>query len=316
MNIELVIWGFKFVFDGFDQSWLNKIIAEFAGALTPAEHVTEVEHVFSLWNSETRDFGNEFYSEKRHAGGSAGNKLFLDGTVFNARSQEREVTALHSKQPSFVFFADGAMCHSTEQHTILVGGCANSMLLADLIESRLLTAARRLGWLHCHAAAWLKDELAVGAAGDSGYGKTTRLMREIQNGARFLSNDRIFVRLLGDQLQIRGFPIAMNVGAGTIRALGLDLPHFDLPDSKKIRMTPTQVFDRFQPNYNQWYPVCEFITSSLEELQRNLYVEMDECHPHWNLAWNVTPHPSIAGIIERIFTVVSIEKSVSVERVG
>jgi hypothetical protein len=222
----------------------------------------------------------------RHRGGSSVDKFFLDGRRFAASSQNRDVSVPDDPAPGFAYVADGCLCHSTAAAT-WIQGSPGPFLLADLVENHLLFRARERGWVQCHAAAWvLPDGRAVLAAGDSGYGKTTALLRAVQGGARFLSNDRLFLREQGGRLQARGYPLAMNIGCGTLRALGLPYPHRGLPDDAKLRLTAQDVQRDYAPDYAGWFDVGTVHGKSFEDLLGNcFYAEDDATHPRWNPVW-------------------------------
>lgn len=191
------------------------------------------------------------------------------------------------------FVADGAACWATRSRTLIAGAVA-PQLVADLIENWLLVHALARGWVQCHASAWIKPTgRAVVLGGDSGFGKTTALHRALEGGAKFLSNDRVFLRLEHERMLARGYPLAMNVGCGTIRSLALDLPHRGLPDKAKIRLTPADVQRLYEPDYDGWYEVESITAGSIEDFSRNcFYLEEDPTHPRWNAAWPIEVDPA------------------------
>jgi hypothetical protein len=103
-------------------------------------------------------------------------------------------------------------------------------------------------------------------------------------------------------LEVRGYPLPMNVGCGTIRGLGLDLPHFGGADHEKIRLTARDVAHHLPHDYQSWLPVAEIHASSRKVLEDNIYCEPDPCHPAWNAVWrtpaNLDAHAQIIGAAE------------------
>ena len=67
-------------------------------------------------------------------------------------------------------------------------------------------------WLICHAAALEANNGAMAIAGFSGGGKSTFMLHLLREaGMRFISNDRLFVKPLAGQLQVRGVPGVLQI---------------------------------------------------------------------------------------------------------
>ncbi len=79
---------------------------------------------------------------------------------------------------------------------------------------------RSRGWQIFHAGAVRsggRDWLVVG---DAGAGKTSLLIALLAGGARFIANDRVFLRLEGGTVRLRPFPMAVAIGLGTAAQYG------------------------------------------------------------------------------------------------
>jgi hypothetical protein len=292
----LRIWGVPLRVDGVDNSLLSIVINEFAGATSVIHDDTDDVYCFTVVSGPTVE-ANHLPERVRHLGGSSGNKRFLSGETFYAASQDRRARVVSEDRQSGTYILDGCVVVTTGRRTIIVGDAREKPVLPDLIEAYLLDQARKAAWLQCHGACWVESGRAYLAVGPSGAGKTTQLLSKLGSGCTFLGNDRVFLRLFRGQLEVRGYPLAMNVGTGTIRALQLDLPDFGGSDSEKIRLTPSDVAARLAYDYETWWPVAEIAAPSENDLLENLYVTPDPCHPRWNAAWQAVVNPSEATAI-------------------
>jgi hypothetical protein len=288
----LDIWGFHFAFLGFAERHLASLEQEFSGAIKQADGPVPCAHTFADVASMDEAAVPSLRSIPRHRSGSPSDKFLRSGKQFLASSQDRDVVPLSRRdQPAgLAYVADNCLCYSTKELTLISGDPGES-LLPDLVENYLLYLARESGWVQCHGAAWVNgDGQAVVVAGDSGYGKTTALMRAVKANARFLSNDRIFLRVSGSTLQARSYPLAMNIGCGTIRSLGLPYPHRGMSDTTKIRLTPPDVMADFSPQYDKWFDVASLHGGSFDDFENNcFYIADDPTHPRWNTAWQCQP---------------------------
>ena len=291
-KVYLKIWGVPLGFGGFSEAELQAVRAEFAGAVTDIKG-PELCHAFLKIPGQATLVG-AWPLRARHRGGSSGDKRYLNGEVFYGNSQNRDISVIYDGLNSGAYADEGSHFFSTSTETFVVGISMKHMLLLDLVEAFLLEYARRNGWLQCHSAGWLRDGQVTLAIGASGAGKTTQLFREIGQDGVLLGNDRIFLRLDGDRLEARGYPLSMNVGCGTIRALGLNFNDFGGADRDKIRLTPVDVADQLPFDFEGWWQVGRIFTPDAMELKENLYFKPDPCHPMWNAAWNTPFNKELA----------------------
>ena len=76
------------------------------------------------------------------------------------------------------------------------------------------------GWTFLHSACFAARGHAVAVIGAKHSGKTTTLLNLLLGtGFRFMSNDRIAVKMLGGHLEAIGFPVAIGIRYHTCRAL-------------------------------------------------------------------------------------------------
>lgn len=277
----LKIWGVAFEFSGFNQDEINFIFDEFYGAVGEVSDSGCYSSTIKLF--KTSDINRSVLlfrdSKRRHAGGSSANKYFTDGTPFDATEQLRFTQP--AEAISEVHKIDDVVLVSSKKAFEFIGDTIGRYTVTDVIENVLLNYAAKENWIQVHASSWIVDGSVNIAIGDSGFGKTTRLFSKVNSGARFHSNDRIFLRLNNNVLEARSFPLPVNIGCGTIRSLELNVDHKNFPDHYKIRHTPKEVFKLFNPDYLSWYEVSSVLSTNLDEVQRNLYLEEDPCHPKW-----------------------------------
>jgi hypothetical protein len=300
----LLVWGLTIRCRGFSAGELEELENEFSGSIGYAEAET-VDHSLTRIHREVRSGVSAEASRiaPRHRGGSREDKFFLDGRVFDIREQRRDAVVLAEEEQLGAYLLDGVLCVATPSSTLLIGPELPRYVLADVVENLLLCDAKRRGWLQCHAAAWVEDRWAHLVVGSPGAGKTTQLMRALKQGALMLGNDRVFLRSTRGGLQVRGFPLAMNVGCGTIRALELDLPHNGRDDHQKIRLTAREISERFTVDYDGWWDVGTLRVPDRRALSENLYWDEDPSHPHWNAALRTrrtgAAHRDLANLVER-----------------
>src|SRR6185369_8235742 len=215
---QLRVWEEHLAFVGFDQTELAELDREFHGSVCRSE--SAAVHTFVRRQALPRI--------TRHLGGSSAQKFLSDNSQFDAAIQERFAEPVVSSDEKFRYLLDGSLCEAERSTTTVVSWRLMPFVLSDLVENLLLGRARERGWVQCHAAAWAEGGGATLLIGSSGAGKTTALLEAVKRGALLVSNDRVFLRLHEGRLEARGFPLPMNIGCGTIRSLGLDLPHFGL----------------------------------------------------------------------------------------
>lgn len=196
----LNIWKVPFCFEGFSCDELEEIESEFSGTVEvvseysqPAIETNHVVRVHGI-DSEIITYSKQYKNRVRHRGGSKAPKYYQNKEQYENSSQERKIIVLFENNEVALYNSGHSICISTSKNTCLLGDELDHMFLTDVIENLLLVHARNMGWLHCHGSAWIDKNIVNMAIGDSGMGKTTMLLKEVENGCNFFSNDRLFIR--------------------------------------------------------------------------------------------------------------------------
>jgi HprK-related kinase B len=112
----------------------------------------------------------------------------------------------------------GMLFLQSERRRIAAGPClAYDNQLINYINSQLMNRLQQRGWLICHAAALGVGGRAVALAGFSGGGKSTLMLRLMeQPGYRYLTNDRLFLRAEDEGVMAVGIPKLPRINPGTL----------------------------------------------------------------------------------------------------
>jgi HprK-related kinase B len=90
---------------------------------------------------------------------------------------------------------------------------------ANAVSMVFAKAMLRRGYVMLHASAALGDEGGVAFAAQSGAGKSTMALALVEEGYRFVTNDRLLVRLHNGQVEMVGVPKIPRVNPGTLLRL-------------------------------------------------------------------------------------------------
>jgi len=283
-RIELLVMNESVGLEGFLNDELKEIDEWFAGAVAPGRRSEASSLTIQLVRSQVVP-PTGFPTFVRHRASLRPKTLFFDGVEFDQQSQIRDVSVVFEAPNVACLTVPGALVVTTTDRVVIFAPAAPPLLLSDLLENWLLWRAREAGQVMAHASGWLGKNTAIEMfIGSSGDGKTTELLRQIQSGARYFANDRIALRIEQGQLLGRSFPEPINIGAGTIRSLGLDLPTHGLDDRCAVRLLPADVVARWSPDYYGWYPIERIVARSRESYEQNVYWSGDPDHPFWNRA--------------------------------
>jgi hypothetical protein len=273
---------------GFPPSEVEELWDTFAGAIENGESSDGVELL--VVRTELDATLSARRTKARHRGGSAACKYFLDGTPFLSEEQVRDCAVISESDRLAAYEADGAVLIVAPAMALVAAGeSLPQLLLSDIVENWLLCRARLNRSVQVHCSAWIEDEKASLVVGSSTAGKTTELFASVRAGASFLSNDRAFLRVRDERLEVRSFPLPVNIGCGTIRGLSLDLPTHGLEDDDKIRLRPKEAAERFGADYRSWFPVHQITCRSMDDLWQNTLFQADPAHPFWIKPW----HPGL-----------------------
>ena len=300
-TVQLAIWGSVFRLENTTERYLEELFETFAGTIQSRADASSPDLTVVFEEGRLCPSGVVTGpSLVRHRGGSVARKVLLDKATLDAKAVNRDISAIYSGADLAIYVALPTLFVVTPKHVVFFGDEAPPLLLSDVVENWLISKAFSRGHLMVHCAGWIADGRVRLVVGGSGAGKTTQLFTQMAKGGQFFSNDRAFVRAEGQQLLARSFPVPVNVGCGTIRALGLDLPHFDLPNDHKIRLTAKQAVERYGGDYDTWFPVKAIYCAGLEDLNGNLYWQGDDCHPFWNVVFRPKKEFEGRGEVERL----------------
>jgi HprK-related kinase B len=86
----------------------------------------------------------------------------------------------------------------------------------NLINACYAKAVLRRGHLLLHASAVSWNGCTVALAGPPGVGKSTAALHLVEEGFRFLSNDRVLAKVTADGVEVLGYPKQPRVNPGTL----------------------------------------------------------------------------------------------------
>jgi HprK-related kinase B len=86
----------------------------------------------------------------------------------------------------------------------------------NLVNAGYAKVVMSRGYRLLHASAVLRDDRAVVLAGVPGAGKSTAALHLVEAGFRFLSNDRVLARAVGEGVAVLGYPKQPRVNPGTL----------------------------------------------------------------------------------------------------
>jgi HprK-related kinase B len=104
-------------------------------------------------------------------------------------------------------------------HYVVGDLVANLSQAANVISMVFTKAMLRRGYVMLHASAALGGEGGVAFAAQSGAGKSTMALALVEAGYRFVTNDRLLVRLDNGQVEMVGVPKIPRVNPGTLLRL-------------------------------------------------------------------------------------------------
>jgi HprK-related kinase B len=135
---------------------------------------------------------------------------------------------------------------------IAAGPCfSHHNQLINFINSQYMNRLQRQGWLICHAAGLSIDGQGLALAGFSGGGKST-LMLHLMNDkqARYISNDRLFIRNQDHLAYAAGIPKLPRVNPGTILNNPLLMGLIDEAEQAHLRGMPTHKLWDLEKKYD------------------------------------------------------------------
>ncbi|MEW8508267.1 MAG: HprK-related kinase B [Candidatus Thiodiazotropha sp.] len=112
----------------------------------------------------------------------------------------------------------GMIFLQSEQWRIAAGPCiANDNQLINFINSQVMNWLQQRQWLICHAAGLRLNGKGIALAGFSGGGKSTLMLHLMEHPkSRYLTNDRLFLRSQGVEVEALGIPKLPRINPGTL----------------------------------------------------------------------------------------------------
>ena len=148
--------------------------------------------------------------------GDLGWSGMVDGTRFTARYAADALVMEHAGVGTWMLDAGRSRLSMQRESPGDVG------VLRTLLDSVLFTCALERGGEALHAGAVLLEDGVVAIAGPSGAGKSSLLAALLESGARFFSDDVLFVAAHDGRLVAEPGPPLMTVAGGALPA-GSDL---------------------------------------------------------------------------------------------
>lgn len=134
----------------------------------------------------------------------------------------------------------------------------------NFILSQYLNHHLNQNWLLGHCAALQIGHQGVALAGLSGGGKSTLMLKLLEHGDHFISNDRLLIQAQQDHIEMRGLPKHPRINPGTLlnnpRLSGLiqnPEPYLAL-DHNALR----QLEEKYDALIHQFYPQQPFMASA------------------------------------------------------
>ncbi len=166
-----------------------------AAATTPEIDIIAIER-------DAPQTGLEFLDWKREPGKTGRKDSYIDFP---------EGRAVRKVRTGMVFL-------QSERYRIAAGPCLEyDNQVINFINSQYMNWLQHRGWLICHAAGLVYRGRGLGIAGFSGGGKSTLMLRMLDNDAvSYLTNDRLFIRAEPGGVLARGIPKLPRINPGTI----------------------------------------------------------------------------------------------------
>ena len=182
---------------------ITQLRGYFAHALGPeAEPTLDLLAIERQAPDPAADLGIAFIDWKREPGKSGRKDSYYD--LPGARLIRKVRTGMVFLQSETARIAAGP-CREYDNQVI------------NFINAQYMNWLQHHDWRICHAAGLVHDGRCLGIAGFSGGGKSTLMLHLLEReGIDYLTNDRLFIRAEGGQVDAAGIPKLPRVNPGTI----------------------------------------------------------------------------------------------------
>ncbi|MBU2512772.1 HprK-related kinase B [bacterium] len=156
--------------------------------------------------------------------------------IYAIESQPLQIPfSLTTKQPDpgklkikeeFQQFEDGLLVRKRLTHMVFLFGCGNNLAIGPCLENDNQVVNfiinRFIQWilnqkaLLLHAAAVSYQGKGLAISGFSGMGKSTLALHLMNRGTKFISNDRLMVKMIDGSLRMIGVPKLPRINPGTV----------------------------------------------------------------------------------------------------
>ena len=112
----------------------------------------------------------------------------------------------------------GVIFLQSEDYLVAVGPCeSNPNQVINYTLNQYMTDLQRKDWTICHASSLEVSGVGIGIAAASGGGKSTLMLKLMElEEARFVTNDRLFMKEIDDVIEARGIAKLPRINPGTI----------------------------------------------------------------------------------------------------
>jgi HprK-related kinase B len=146
----------------------------------------------------------------------------------------------------------GMLFLQSESACIAAGPCLEyDNQVINFINAQYMNWLQHRQWLICHAAGMVHNGRGFGIAGFSGGGKSTLMLHLMDHGeVKYLTNDRLFVKPIDDNVVARGIPKLPRVNPGTIVHNPRLHPLIPAPQRESLLQLPPEKLWELEEKYD------------------------------------------------------------------
>lgn len=164
-----------------------------------------------------------------------------------------------------------------EEERVSVVACRGpepGQILLRLLRDLACYINEQRGMVLMHGAACVLNNKGILLLGSKCAGKTTLLSRFMEQGAKLLANDRVFLSMKNDEIQMWSLPLPLRVGVGTIEAI----PAYKTYCSDKMIFYRKQSQNSLEAlAHRHFTPMDDKIILTNKECERIFNIEAIDC---------------------------------------